>query len=155
MAETTPWLTETEQHAWRSFVRLHDKLVNRLAREVQAESGLSVADYGVLVHLTEVPDGRLRVLELAKALEWEKSRISHHIGRMAKRGLVVRDGCPSDGRAAFIVVTPAGREAIAAAAPRHVEAVRRLFINPLTPAELAMLAQISNRILDELEKECE
>ncbi|TMR96645.1 MarR family winged helix-turn-helix transcriptional regulator [Nonomuraea basaltis] len=154
MAETPRWLTETEQHAWRSFVRVQEKLSGRLARQVQAESGLSAADYGVLVHLTEVPEGRLRFLELAKAVEWEKSRMSHHIGRMAKRGLVVREECVDDGRGAFVIVTPAGREAIAAAAPRHVEAVRRLFIDPLTPAELAMLAQISNRILEALEKDC-
>lgn len=154
MTEAPRWLTETEQHAWRSFVRMHDKIIGRLAREVQAETGLSAADYGVLVHLTEVPEGRLRVLELAKAVEWEKSRMSHHINRMAKRGLVVREECPSDGRVAFVVVTPAGREALVAAAPRHVEAVRRMFIDPLSPAELAMLAQISNRITEGLEKGC-
>lgn len=154
MTETSRWLTDTEQHAWRSFVRLQDRLLGRLGREMQADSGLSSADYGVLVELTEVPEGRLRVLELARALEWEKSRMSHHLNRMAKRGLIVREDCPSDARGAFVAVTPAGREALAAAAPRHVEAVRRLFIDPLTPAELAMLAQISNRILDRLEKDC-
>lgn len=154
MTEAPRWLTETEQHAWRSFVRMQDKLNGRLAREVQAENGLSAADYGVLVHLTEVPEGRLRVLELAEAVEWEKSRMSHHINRMAKRGLVVREECPSDGRVAFVVVTPAGREALKAAAPRHVEAVRRMFIDPLSPAELAILAQISNRITEGLEKGC-
>ena len=153
MTETPHWLTEPEQHAWRSFVRMHEKLVGRLSRDVQAESGLSTADYGVLVHLTEVDGGRLRVLELAKAVEWEKSRMSHHIDRMAKRGLVVREDCPTDARVAFVVVTPAGREALATAAPRHVEAVRRLFIDPLSPAELAMLAQISNRILEGLEQD--
>jgi DNA-binding MarR family transcriptional regulator len=153
MTETSGWLTPAEQHAWRSFIRMQDKLTGRLARELQAESGLSSADYGVLVHLTEVPEGRLRVLELAKAVEWEKSRMSHHLNRMAKRGLVVREECPEDGRVAFIAVTPAGREAIAAAAPRHVEAVRRLFIAPLGPEELDMLARISNRILEGLEKD--
>ena len=154
MTESTHWLSEPEQHAWRSFVRIQDKLIGRLGREVQAESGLSTADYGVLVHLTEVPEGRLRVLELARAVEWEKSRMSHHINRMARRGLVVREDCPTDARVAFIVVTPAGREALATAAPRHVEAVRRLFIDPLSPAELAMLAQICDRILEGLEKDC-
>ncbi|MFI9585736.1 MarR family winged helix-turn-helix transcriptional regulator [Streptomyces sp. NPDC052236] len=153
MTETSSWLTATEQHAWRSFVRMQDKLTGRLARELQAESGLSSADYGVLVHLTEVPEGRLRVLELAKAVEWEKSRMSHHINRMAKRGLVVREECPEDGRVAFIAITPAGREAIATAAPRHVEAVRRLFIDPLSAKELDTLAQIANRVLEGLEKD--
>lgn len=151
MTETTRWLTAPEQHAWRSFIRLHDKLIGRLSRDVQAQSGMSVTDYGVLVHLTEVPDGKLRVLELAKALEWEKSRMSHHIDRMAKRGLVVREDCPTDRRVAFVVVTPDGREALATAAPRHVEAVRRLFVDPLTQEELDAFAKISNRILERLE----
>jgi DNA-binding MarR family transcriptional regulator len=150
MTETTRWLTAPEQHAWRSFIRLHDKLIGRLAREVQAESGMSATDYGVLVHLTEVPDGRLRVLELAKALEWEKSRMSHHVDRMAGRGLVVREECADDGRVAFVVVTAAGREALAAAAPCHVEAVRRLFVDPLEPADIVMLARILNRVLEGL-----
>lgn len=152
MTETPHWLTEPEQHAWRSFVRVHEKLLGRLSRQVQTESGLSTADYGVLVHLTEVDGGRLRVLELARAVEWEKSRMSHHIDRMAKRGLVVREDCPTDARVAFVVVTPEGRAALATAAPRHVEAVRRLFVDPLSPAELAMLAQISDRILEGLEQ---
>ncbi|PAZ15184.1 MarR family transcriptional regulator [Streptomyces sp. SA15] len=154
MTETTRWLSEPEQHAWRSFVRMQEKLVGRLGRELQAESGPSTADYGVLVHLTEVPEGRLRVLELAKGVEWEKSRMSHHINRMAKRGLIVREDCPSDARVAFVVVTPAGREALATAAPRHVEAARRLFIDLLSPTEIAKLARISNRILEGLEKDC-
>lgn len=111
MTGTTRRLSEQEQHAWRSFVRMQDKLVGRLGREVQAESGLSTPDYGVLVHLTEVPEGRLRFLELAKAVEWEKGRMSHHINRMAKRGLVVREDCPTDARVAFVAVTTAGREA--------------------------------------------
>ncbi|WP_371572464.1 MarR family winged helix-turn-helix transcriptional regulator [Streptomyces sp. NBC_01314] len=151
MTDTPRWLTESEQHAWRSFVRLQEKLLGRLAREVQAECGLSQADYGVLVRLTEVPEGRQRLLELAKAVEWEKSRMSHHINRMTKRGLVAREEYADDARVAFVVVTPAGREALAAAAPRHVERVRRLFIDPLSPAELAMFAQISNLILEGLE----
>jgi DNA-binding MarR family transcriptional regulator len=153
MTETPRWLSESEQHAWRSFVRLQHKLIGRLARDVQTGCGLSTTDYGVLVELTDVPEGRQRLLELAKALEWEKSRMSHHIDRMVKRGLVVREEGQSDKRVTFVAVTPAGREALAAAAPHHVEAVRRLFIDPLTPAELAMFAQISNRILDELDQD--
>ncbi|GGK87944.1 MarR family winged helix-turn-helix transcriptional regulator [Streptomyces flaveus] len=155
MTETTHWLSEPEQHAWRSFVRMQERLAGRLGRRVQAESGLSVADYGVLVHLTEAPEGRLRVLELARVVEWEKSRMSHHVNRMAKRGLVVREDCPADARVALVCVTAAGREALATAAPCHVEAVRHLLIDPLSPAELAMLAQVSNRILEELDKGCD
>jgi DNA-binding MarR family transcriptional regulator len=153
MTETPRWLTPAEQHAWRSFVQMQEKLTGRLARQLQAESGLSLADYSVLVNLTDVPDGRRRFLELAKALEWEQSRMSHHIARMARRGLVVREECPDDGRGAYVVVTPAGRGAIEAAAPHHVEVVRRLVIDHLTADELNVLGQISNRILERLEEE--
>lgn len=80
--------------------------------------------------------------------------MAHHINRTAKRGLVVREDCPTDARVAFVAVTSAGREALVMAAPRHAEAVRHLFIAPLTPADLAMLTQISDRIIERLEKDC-
>lgn len=147
------WLTPEEQRAWRGFVRLHDKLWGRLARRLQAESRVSPADFAVLVELSEAPEGRRRFLELARALEWEKSRMSHHIARMVKRGLVVRDECPEDGRGAFVVITDAGREMIEAAAPRHVEAVRELFLDHVTPAELRTLAGISERVVERLDGE--
>jgi DNA-binding MarR family transcriptional regulator len=153
MNEEPRWLTATEQHAWRSFVRMQEKLTGRLGRQLQAESGLSAADYGVLVHLTEVPDGRLRFLELARAVEWEKSRMSHHIARMAGRGLVIREECPEDARGAFVVITDAGRAAIETAAPLHVEAVRELFLDHVTPAELRTLADISDRVVAKLDED--
>ncbi|MFJ9428583.1 MarR family winged helix-turn-helix transcriptional regulator [Streptomyces sp. NPDC101490] len=153
MNDTPRWLSPEEQDAWRGFVSLHEKLAARLSRHVQAQSGLSAADYMVLVNLTDVPDGRLRFLELAKAAEWEKSRMSHHIARMEKRGLVAREECAEDGRVAVIAITQAGREAIAAAAPKHVEAVRRMFIDPLTPQELRTYARLTKRILERMEEE--
>ncbi len=153
MSREPRWLSPVEQQAWRSFVRVHLQLDGRLSRRLQAESNLSAADYGVLVSLTDVPEGRQRLLELARALEWEKSRMSHHITRMVKRGLVVREECAEDGRGAFVVITPAGREAIAAAAPRHVEAVRQLVVDVLTPEELGDLQRICERILQRLERE--
>lgn len=153
MDATQPWLDPEEQAAWTGFIRMQEKLIGRLSRRMQSESGLSASDYTVLVHLTDAPEGRLRFLDPAKAVEREKSRMSHHISRMAKRGLVVREECAEDGRGAFVVVTPAGREAIAAAAPRHVENVRRPFIDALTREDLSALAHISDRVLDRLEKE--
>ena len=105
----------------------------------------------MLVHLTGVSDGRMRSADLAGRVEWEKSRMSHQVSRMTKRGLVVREECPQDGRGAFVVITPAGRDAIASAAPRHVESVHRLFVDPLTPEELQAFARIADRVLDQLE----
>lgn len=152
MNEEPSRLTPAEQYAWRNFVRLQSKLIGRLSRDLQTESNLSAADYTVLVNLTELPEGRLRFLDLARAVEWEKSRMSHHLARMTKRGLVTREACPEDGRGAFVVATPAGRKAIAAAAPRHAVAVRRLFIAPFTPQELNTFTELSKRLLEQLEQ---
>lgn len=152
MGETVRWLTPEEQHVWRSFMRLQKRLDARLSRSMQAESKMSIADFGVLVNLADVPDGRRRILDLARALEWEKSRMSHHIARMARRGMVVRDECVEDGRGAFAAITEAGRAAIEAAAPRHVEAVRAVFIDHITQAELRTLAQISERVVGRLDE---
>ncbi|WP_344389056.1 MarR family winged helix-turn-helix transcriptional regulator [Streptomyces vastus] len=153
MKETARWLTPDEQHAWRSFVRLHERLGGRLSRLLQTESKLSAADFAVLVHLTDVPEGRQRYQDLCRALEWEKSRMSHHVARMAGRGLVVREEAPDDARGAFVVITPAGREAIEAAAPLHVAAVRELFLDHVTPAELRMLGEISSRVVAKLDED--
>ncbi|MCX5373935.1 MarR family transcriptional regulator [Streptomyces sp. NBC_00015] len=153
MEETVRWLTSEEQHAWRSFVRLHEKLGGRLSRLLQSESNVSAADFGVLVTLTDVPEGRQRFQDLARELEWEKSRMSHHIARMVKRGLVVREECPEDGRGAFVVITQEGRAAIEAAAPLHVDAVRALFLDHVTPSELRTLGQISERVVAKLDED--
>ncbi|RCV51717.1 MarR family winged helix-turn-helix transcriptional regulator [Marinitenerispora sediminis] len=152
MDDTPRWLTPDEQRVWRTFLRMQTQLTARLGRELQTESNLSMADYGVLVNLTDVPDGRMRFLELARAVEWEKSRMSHHIARMVRRGLVRREECPDDGRGAFIAITPEGRAAIEAAAPRHVEAVRRLVFDHLSSEQLAALDDISRQIVARTEQ---
>src|SRR4249920_3389533 len=126
MASDTPWLTDQEQHVWRGWLKLNAELSAMLQRELQDDAGLSMSDFEVLVHLTDTPDGRVRVTDLARLLLWERSRVSHHVTRMERRGLVERAECAEDGRGAFIVVTPAGRAAIEQAAPGHVRAVRRL-----------------------------
>ncbi|MFJ9908452.1 MarR family winged helix-turn-helix transcriptional regulator [Streptomyces sp. NPDC101152] len=153
MDETVRRLTPEEQRAWRSFLRLHDRLRGRLSRLLQAESHVSASDFAVLAELADAPEGRRRILDLARALEWEKSRVSHHVARMVSRGLVVRDECPEDGRGAFVVITDAGRAMIEAAAPRHAEAVRELFIDHVTPAELRTLARISERLMERLDED--
>src|SRR5579859_4433324 len=145
------WLTPAEQHLWRTFMRMRQQLDAQLARQIQAESDISIADFSVLVVLTDVPEGRVRVLELARSLQWEKSRLSHHLARMVKRGLIERAECTEDGRGSFVVITDAGRRAIEAAAPRHVELVRTLFFDPLSEEQVTQLTQISERILGAME----
>ncbi|NUV67603.1 winged helix-turn-helix transcriptional regulator [Streptomyces sp. CAI-121] len=150
MNATPRGLTPKEQAAWDGFIRAQEKLIGRLSRYVQADSGMSAADFIVLAELTEA-GGRMRFMDLAKLVEWEKSRMSHQVGRMAKRGLVAREDCPDDGRGSFIVATPAGCQAIEGAAPLHVEHVRRLFIDALTEDELDALTRISGRVVAHLE----
>lgn len=151
MNDTPQWLSPAEQHAWRTFVRLHQKLSARLVRDLQAHSKLSGADFEILVALTDAADDRQRFQDLAKTVDWEQSRLSHQIARMTRRGLVTREECAEDGRGAFVTITPAGRKAIEAAAPQHVAMVRRLVIDALGPEDLAALARLSNRILERLD----
>lgn len=149
----TRWLDEQERRAWRGFLSMHARLTARLHRDLQVESGLSLADFDVLVQLTDRPGARARVLELAEALQWEKSRLSHHLSRMQRRCLVVREECPDDGRGAFIVLTGEGREAIEGAAPRHVATVREVLLDRLTPEQVVVLGDIAESVLDGLGRE--
>ncbi|MHB8467996.1 MAG: MarR family winged helix-turn-helix transcriptional regulator [Acidimicrobiales bacterium] len=149
------WLNPLEARAWRGLLTMQGRLLRRVARDLQRETGLSAADYEVLVNLSEAPSGRARSFELGSATQWEKSRLSHHLTRMAQRGLVVRESCPTDSRGSFIALTDAGRAAIDAAAPRHVEHVRRWFIDALTADQLTALAEISDVVLAELDDDGE
>ena len=145
------WLDEHEARAWRGFQAMQLRLNAALSRELAVDSDLSYSDYSVLVVLTDQPGGRLRAFELGAELGWEKSRVSHHVTRMADRGLVQRERCSSDQRGAFVTVTEAGRIAIEQAAPGHVAAVRRWFIDLLTPEQLDELATISAVALEALD----
>jgi DNA-binding MarR family transcriptional regulator len=146
----TRWLDQREARAWRQFLLMQGELRNRVGSRLQRETGLSEADYEVLVNLSEAPGGRLRPSEIGGATRWEKSRISHHVTRMETRGLVRRMPCPTDNRGALVVMTAAGRKAIERAAPRHVEHVREAFIDALTPAQLDALVEISDAVLARL-----
>jgi DNA-binding MarR family transcriptional regulator len=123
------------------------RLEGELVRQLNATSDLSYPDYLVLVALTDRPDGRLRLFELGAVLAWEKSRLSHHISRMAERGLVAKEPSDLDRRGAVVVVTKKGRRAIEKAAPGHVDTVRRVFVDRLTPAQLDAVAEIAETIL--------
>lgn len=144
------WLTDDEQCAWRGYVVMSKQLDAALVRQMHAESDLSIADFEVLVQLTDNVDGRVRYAELARGLAWEKSRLSHHIARMQRRGLVDRQDCPEDARGAYVVVTPAGRKTIERAAPRHVETVRELVFDRLSAEQVEQLRTITGRVLEGL-----
>ena len=144
------WLDAREDKVWRRYEQMRTQLAVALNRQLTRDSGLSLADYEVLVHLSESPSGRLRMFELGRALQWEKSRVSHHVRRMQGRGLVDREECETDGRGAFIVITPVGRAAIGEAAPGHLAAVRRYLVDALSPAQLEALGDIAAIVLERL-----
>jgi DNA-binding MarR family transcriptional regulator len=141
--------------ATRRFVAVQRRLPARLGRHLQRDCGLSAADYEILVNLSESPHGRLRAFEIGRATQWEKSRLSHHLSRMAQRGLVERKTCATDNRYADIVLTEAGRAAVEQAAIRHVAHVRRYFIDALTADQLAALDEICDAVLARLDQDTE
>ena len=150
-ADETPWLDDRQQQAWRAWLAMGSRLPAALNRQLQRDSDLSLQDFDVLVQLTDTEDGRVRVSALAAALGWERSRLSHHVTRMERRGLVAREECGDDGRGAFVVLTPEGQAAIDAAAPGHVRTVRALVFDALSPAEVASLEAITSKVLGRLE----
>jgi DNA-binding MarR family transcriptional regulator len=149
------WLTTEQERLWRRWLTLNARLSATLHKELHDDAGLSMPDYEVLVHLTDSPDGRIRVTDLARLLRWERSRVSHHVTRMERRRLVQRVECAEDGRGAFIAITPQGRTAIEQAAPHHVNTVRRLIFDALTPEEVDAFATIIDKALTHLDNEAE
>jgi DNA-binding MarR family transcriptional regulator len=147
------WLDADEQRAWRAWLDAHAKLSARLNRELQAGAGLSLSDYDVLVHLTDVPEGRLRSFELGEGLQWEKSRVSRQVSRMADRGLVAKEAAPEDGRGAYVCLTAAGRTAIEEAAPAHVDLVRRLLFEGLTRDQVRSLGSVATSVVRRLDED--
>ncbi|OXM45672.1 MarR family winged helix-turn-helix transcriptional regulator [Amycolatopsis alba] len=146
LKDDTPWLNADEQRMWRHWMGLNAELLATLNREMQGDAGLSNPDYQVLAVLSESDEGRIRVSDLAARLQWERSRVSHHVARMEKRELVSRLECPDDGRGAFVRITETGQTAIERAAPGHVRSVRRLVFDALTADEVAQLDEIFHRL---------
>lgn len=150
MADDSPWLSPDAQHLWRRWLRLNALLPAALHRELQADAGLSLPDFEVLVQLTDTPEGRVRVTDLARELNWERSRVSHHVTRMEGRGLVERSECSEDGRVAWVVLTKKGRAAIERAAPGHAATVRRLIFDDLNAHEFAVMNGVFDKVLGRL-----
>jgi DNA-binding MarR family transcriptional regulator len=141
-------LTTPQLRAWRLFVEMQELLRGRIEQQLQADSGLSNADYTVLVVLSEAADGQLRALNLVRALEWEKSRLHHQLTRMCGRGLIERRS--GVGRTSYAAITAAGRAALEAAVPSHTAEVRRLVFDRLTNQQVEQLAEMSQCLLDGL-----
>ncbi|MFD5270795.1 MarR family winged helix-turn-helix transcriptional regulator [Streptomyces sp. NPDC058335] len=128
---------------WRDFIETTEALRSELASRLQTDSSLSPGDYAVLLGLREADGNRLRPSALAARIGWQRSRLSHQIGRMERRGLIRREECPTDSRGAEVVLTPEGAEAFRGASLPHLRAVRELFVDPLTRDQLAAAEQIA------------
>jgi DNA-binding MarR family transcriptional regulator len=135
--------TRQQLATWRAFIETTEQLRSALAAQLQADSGLSPGDYAVLLALSEADRHRLRSSALATAIGWERSRLSHHLGRMERRELIDRQDCTSDNRGAEIVLTAAGRAAFRDASGPHLRAIRELFVDALTPEQLDEVADIA------------
>lgn len=146
----TRWLNGSEDRAWRGYVRMRWLLDLQISRDLARDSGLSEADYTVLTVLSDATDQRLRLIELAERMLWSKSRLTHHIDRMAERGLVRRAAHGRSSRATDAVLTAEGRRRITAAAPLHVASVRRHFIDVLTPDQIDALGAATEAVLRHL-----
>jgi DNA-binding MarR family transcriptional regulator len=135
------WLDAQEKALWRDYLAIQGRLHLEIQRDLKVSSTLTEPEFEVLVYLTEA-DGPLRMTALADALQWERSRLSHQVTRMAKRGLVERTSCPTDGRGAFVSATAEGMREIERAAPDHVATVRRVFLDKLSPQDKRELARL-------------
>lgn len=139
--ENVEWLTEDEQRAWRSLMQLIVELQAELETALVDAHNLTEGEYGVLVHLSESPDQRLRMCDLASVLQLSPSGLTRRIDGLARQGLVTREPSSCDRRAMLAVLTDEGMKKLEAAAPTHVASVRRGLIDHLDATQLHTLAE--------------
>lgn len=144
------WLAADEQRTWRAFLEATQRLFAAVDAELQRDAGMPHAYYEILVRLSEAPDRTLRMRDLAAASLSSKSRLSHAVARLEERGWVRRTDCPSDKRGHLAELTDEGYAALAAAAPKHVEQVRAVLFDPLTPTQVRQLRTISEAVASSL-----
>jgi DNA-binding MarR family transcriptional regulator len=146
------WLNAAEMKAWRRYIIASRRLLEALDTDLE-DHDLSMADYEILAQLSDAPERKMRMSDLAAQALLSRSRLSHRMKVMEKAGWVKREACPSDKRGYFAVMTAKGWKAIVAAAPDHVESVRTRFVDHLSKADQEVVATIFNRIEDSLRKE--
>jgi DNA-binding MarR family transcriptional regulator len=147
------WLNDCQAAVWQAYLHMNQHLYATLEEQLMRDAALSGADYKVLVPLSETPGGVLRARELCTEIGWDRSRLSHHVSRMEKRGLVVREDCADDARGLMVRLTKAGRKAIRGAAPKHVDSVQQCFFDLVSDDELTTLASVFDRVLENLKRE--
>jgi len=131
---------------WRAFTGMRRALERALEQRLQRDAGISTADFDILRSLAEADGHRLRAGALAESIDWEKSRISHQVRRMAERGLVQRAECPTDARGTWVVLADAGADAFSAASCGYVEVLQQAFFDGLEPEQKRALEAVSHRV---------
>ena len=142
-----------ELAVWRALVDTTAELRRILGAQLLRDSGLSPADYQVLLALSEADGRRLRSSELAATIDWERSRLSHHLGRMERRGLIRRDDCSTDSRGAEVLLTDDGARTFRGATAPHARAIKKHFADALTPEQFEALADILRTLRNHLHPE--
>jgi len=145
------WLTDDERAAWLRLIAVVELIPGVLDSQLRTDSGLTHFEYFVLAMLSEAPERTLRMTILAQRTNATLPRLSHVVSRLESRGLVERLPCPGDGRATNARMTSAGWDAVVAAAPGHVETVRRHVFDPLTPVQVKQLRGIGEALLTRLD----
>lgn len=146
----TRWLTHEEQQYWRAWLTAITLLPERFSRELQEEFGLTMADYDILVRLSESEEHALRMSELAQKTLVSRSRLTHQVDRLERAGLVTRRVCEADGRGLVAQMTDEGWQLLQRAAHSHVTSVREHLVDVLTPQEFAALGKASEKLVHAL-----
>ena len=149
--EETRWLDEDEQATWQAYLAATRLLEETLDRQLQNEAGMPHTYYGILAQLSDAPDERMRMSDLARLVRASPSRMTHAITSLERKGWVRREQCPTDRRGQLAVLEPAGRKVLEEKAPGHVAEVRSRLFDRLTPEQVAQLRVICETILDGLD----
>ena len=149
----TRWLSADEQQQWRAWLTTNLLLPDALDRDLREHTGIGLGEYEILVHLSEAPDRRLRMADLAHCTLASRSRLTHQISRMQTAGWVTREQCSEDHRGQWAVLTDAGYALIVAAAPIHVDSVRRHLLDVLGPDDFATFGEMCERVARPLQRD--
>ncbi|OLT29093.1 MarR family transcriptional regulator [Nocardiopsis sp. CNR-923] len=140
--ENATWLDADEQRVWRGFLRANAALYHDLEKDLRSRCGISLVEYGILVHLSEAEDRRLRMRVLADSVIVSKSRLSHQVARLERDGFVRREHCDDDRRGLWAILTDEGAALLERAAPGHAACVRTLLFDRLDRSQVAQLGEI-------------
>lgn len=145
----TQWLTQDQQRSWRAYLVGTTLLMDRLDRDLRENHDLSLPEYEILVRLSEAPNRRMRMAELAASLSHSRSRITHTVARLERTDLVGREACLSDGRGVEAFITESGYAVLEAAAPTHVTGVRTFLVD-LAGDDFSAVGRVFNAVTDAL-----